>query len=125
MPFRDITGHERILGLIAGAAQRGLLEPRLIFAVHEGVGKRMAAVALAQLVNCMSPIVAPGSTGDVQDACGVCSSCKRIPRGTHPDVKVIVPESSGTIKVEQIRDAIASAGYRPFEGRRRVTIIDN
>jgi DNA polymerase-3 subunit delta' len=125
MPFRDITGHERILGLIAAAATRGSLPPSLIFAGPEGVGKRMAAVALAQLVNCTSPSVAPGPNADSQDACGVCSSCKRIARGTHPDVKVIVPEASGSIKVEQIREAIASAGYRPFEGRRRVTIIDN
>ncbi len=125
MPFRDITGHERILGLIANAAMRGSLPPSLIFAGPEGVGKRMAAVALAQLVNCASPVVAPGSNADHHDACGVCSSCKRIARGTHPDVNVIVPEASGSIKVEQIRDAIASAGYRPFEGRRRVTIIDN
>ena len=128
MPFRDITGHEKILGLIARAAVRGSLPPSLIFAGPEGVGKRMTALALAQLVNCVSPVRvsnAEGETGESKDACGVCSSCKRIVRGTHPDVKVIAPEASGSIKVEQIRDAIASAGYRPFEGRRRVTIIDD
>ena len=125
MPFRDITGHQRILGLIARAAVRGSLPPSLIFAGPEGVGKRMAAVSLAQLLNCLSPIAVANSSAESLDACGVCSSCRRIARGMHPDVKVIVPEASGSIKVEQIRDAIASAGYRPFEGRRRVTIIDD
>src|SRR5204863_6663879 len=49
MPFRDITGHRQLLELIAQAAVRGTLPPSLIFAGPEGVGKRMAAVALAQL----------------------------------------------------------------------------
>src|SRR5215210_6716261 len=111
MPFRDITGHEKILGLIARAAVRGSLPPSLIFAGPEGVGKRMTALALAQLVNCVSPVTVPnaeGEMGEGKDACGICSSCKRTLRGTHPDVKVIAPEASGSIKVEQIRDAIAS-----------------
>ena len=42
----------------------------------------------------------------------------------HPDVIVIEPGDSGTIKVDQIRDVIDRAGYRPFEGRRRAVIID-
>ena len=30
----------------------------------------------------------------------------------------------GSIKIDQVRDVIDRAGYRPFEGRRRVVIID-
>jgi DNA polymerase-3 subunit delta' len=30
----------------------------------------------------------------------------------------------GTIKIEPVRDAIGQAAYRPFEGRRRVVIVD-
>lgn len=125
MPFRDITGHERTVGLIARAAVRGSLPPSLVFEGPSGVGKSMAAVALAQLVNCASPVTVPDSTGARQDACGECSACRRIPRGMHPDVVLVRPEESGSIKTEQIRKAIESAGYRPFEGRRRVTIIDD
>ena len=42
----------------------------------------------------------------------------------HLDVLVIEPGETGSIKIESIRDAIGRAGYRPFEGRRRVVIID-
>ncbi len=37
---------------------------------------------------------------------------------------VIEPGDTGSIKIDQVRDVIDRAGYRPFEGRRRVVIID-
>jgi DNA polymerase-3 subunit delta' len=116
MPFREITGHRQLLQLIARAAVRGTLPPSLIFAGPEGVGKRMAAVALAQLLNC------PSRTGD--DSCGVCASCTRIARHVHADVLVIEPGDNGSIRIDQIREAIERTAYRPFEGRRRIVIID-
>jgi len=42
----------------------------------------------------------------------------------HPDVIVIEPGDSGSIKIEQMRDVIDRSQYRPFEGRRRAVIID-
>jgi DNA polymerase-3 subunit delta' len=117
MPFGEIAGHGHLLELLASAATRQSLSPSLIFAGPDGVGKRLAAVALAQLLNCQQPTPA--------DACGVCPSCKRIARGVHADVLMIEPGETGTIKVDQARDAIERAAYRPFEGRRRVVIVDD
>ncbi|HEY7501023.1 MAG TPA: DNA polymerase III subunit delta', partial [Vicinamibacterales bacterium] len=117
--FRDIAGHRHLLDLIAGAASRGSLPPSLIFAGPEGVGKRMAALALAQFVNCLAR-----KDGD-RDSCGTCAACTRIARGVHADVLVIEPGESGSIKVDQVRDAIDRAAYRPFEGRRRVVVVDD
>ena len=117
MPFRDITGHRQLLELIARAAVRGTLPPSLIFAGPEGVGKRMAAIALAQFLNC------PNRTQD--DSCGTCASCARIARRVHADVLIIEPGDTGAIRIDQIRDAIERTAYRPFEGRMRVVIIDD
>jgi DNA polymerase III subunit delta' len=117
MPFRDIAGHRQLLELIARAAVRGTLPPSLIFAGPDGVGKRMAAVALAQFLNC------PNTTGE--DSCGTCASCTRIARQVHADVLLIEPGDTGAIKIDQIRDAIERSAYRPFEGRRRVVVIDD
>ena len=121
MPFRTIAGHGHRLELMAAAASRGTLPPSLIFAGPEGVGKRTAAVALAQLLNCATPVSLPGG---VPDACGECASCTRIARRVHADVLIIEPGETGSIKVDQVREAIERTGYRPFEGRRRIVIVD-
>src|SRR5687768_9396436 len=117
MPLRDISGHRRLLALLARAASRQSLAPGLICAGPQGVGKRMDAEALAQLLNCTAP-----SGGD---ACGTCGSCARIARGVHPDVLAVRPGETGAIKIDQVREAIERSAYRPFEGRRRVVIIDD
>lgn len=126
MPFRDIAGHRRLLQLTARAARRGTLPPALVFGGPEGVGKRRAAIALAQLVNCPSPADVPAAAGFgvMTDACGVCPSCRRIARGVHPDVLIVEPGDTGSIKIDQVRDVIERSAYRPFEGRRRVVIVD-
>jgi len=125
MPFREIAGHDHLKELIARAAIRGTLPPSLIFAGPSGVGKAMVALALAQLVNCLDPrALGPSGLSDLPDACGGCASCRRIARDVHADVLRIVPGETGSIKIEQVREAIERAAYRPFEGRRRVVIID-
>lgn len=125
--FRAVTGHRRLVSLLSRAIARQTLPPSLLFAGPAGVGKRRTAVAVAQALNCQNPhhTDLPGlEPGIVQDACGECASCRRIARGVHPDVIVIEPGESGSIKVEQVRDVIDRAAYRPFEGRRRAVIVD-
>jgi DNA polymerase III subunit delta' len=145
MPFREVVGHRRLLTLISRAIARDTLIPSLIFSGPEGVGKRLTAIAVAQALNCSAaeaapyrnrtpvPDAAPGvgrnfssaPTDDdiVHDACGKCPACRRIARGAYPDVQMIEPGETGSIKIEQVRAVIDQAMFRPFEGRRRVTII--
>jgi DNA polymerase III subunit delta' len=149
MPFRTITGHRPLLELLSRAIARGTLPQSLLFAGPEGVGKRLTAIALAQALNCERPVplgdiradmgAAAGTSPDdddmvavlgtspsaaENDACGACASYTRIARGVHADVLVVEPGDTGAIRIEQIRDVVDRAGYRPFEGRRRVVAID-
>ena len=43
----------------------------------------------------------------------------------HPDVLVVEPNDNGSIRIDPVRDVIERSQYRPFEGRRRVAIIDD
>jgi DNA polymerase-3 subunit delta' len=115
VPLRDITGHRRVVELLSRSIARGTLPPSLIFAGPPGTGKRATALAVAQLLNCLKP-----RDGD---ACGECAQCTRVARGVHPDVLMIEPGDSGSIKIDAVRDAVDRAGYRPFEGKRRVLVI--
>ena len=82
----------------------------------------MTAIALAQALNCERPVERDGD-GDRLNRRSCCASARhvaRIARGVHADVLPIEPGDTGAIKVDQVREAIERAAYRPFEGRRRV-----
>jgi len=128
MPFHAITGHRRLTELLARSIERGTLPPASIFAGPSGVGKRATAVAVAQALNCLAP-----SGGD---ACGTCAACSRIARDVHPDVLVVEPGDSGNINLRRkktpppdnakfvMEEVLERIGFKPFEGRRRVVIVD-
>ena len=131
MPFRDIVGHHGVLSLLARAVARDTLPPSLLLAGPTGVGKARTALALAQVLNCLqlrtgaeATATAPEEERLEIDACGECLACRRIARGVHPDVITLQPDDMGSIKIEPVRDVIDRAAYRPFEGRRRVVIVN-
>ena len=126
MGLGHITGHAPIRRLIARAVARDTLPPCLVLTGPDGVGKRRVALALAEMLNCeaVNPPEAGGPTA-FPDACGVCGACQRIARGVHADVIIIEPGETGSIRVDAVRAAVDQAVFRPFEGRRRVVIIDD
>jgi DNA polymerase III subunit delta' len=127
VPFKDVVaahGQRRLAGLLARSVGRDALPPSLIFSGPAGSGTREMATALAQALNCLSPVTLGEGAAAARDACGTCTACSRIARGVHPDVLVVEPGDNGSIRIDQIRDVIDRAAFRPFEGRRRVVIVD-
>lgn len=117
MPFKEIIGHGPVVELLRQAVRRGRVPQSLIFAGPDGVGKRVVATALAQAVSC--PKRADG------DACGTCGVCVRIAGHRFPDVTWLDKGDHASIKIDPLRAQILEAvGYRPFEGPRRIFIID-
>ncbi len=114
-----VHGQEMAVRLI----QRGLQERRLhhayLFAGPPHVGKSTLALQLAQAVNCDGQ--AP--------PCGECRPCLRIAQGQHADVQTLDVEtgedgvSKTLISIDAVRELHHSAHLRPYEGRRRVFII--
>jgi DNA polymerase III subunit delta' len=116
MSFRLLVGNERIKNLLGRAVVENRIGQSLLFAGPRGVGKFQFALALAQALNCEHPMDG--------DACQQCVACRRIASGEHLDVQVFRPEGL-FIKVERMRELAREAQFRPYEGRRRVCIIDD
>ena len=123
MPFSDITGHERTIGLVQAALRNNRLAHAYLFHGQVGIGKCLTAVRVAQALNCEQP---PAS--DNQDSCGTCRSCRQIAARTHPDYTVIEPDQEAAtpqIKIEQIRAIEQQFIYRPLVGERKICLIDD
>jgi DNA polymerase-3 subunit delta' len=104
-----------VLEQAARALDSGRFPPGLLLAGPPGLGRELAAVEIAVRLVCGE---AKAMWSD-----GPCSN--RVRDGLHPDVVAVMPpEGSSQIKVEQVREIVASAPGRPFEGLRRVWIID-
>ena len=112
VPFRNIVGHRRLLTLLSRAVSRDTLPPSLLLAGPAGIGKRRAAMAIAESVNCLNP----QQTGEfVRDACGECPACRRIQRGVHPDV-IVIGGGVGSIG-DPLLDPARSAMMEALPGR--------
>jgi len=125
MALRDIKGQARALNILRGAVLRGRLASSYLFAGEDGIGKKTAAVSFTMALNCLDPQYPEDGDGKgFGDACGVCSSCRRIVSGTHPDFMLVAPEDR-VIKVEEIRAIEEALSFRAHEARVKTVIVDN
>lgn len=115
MSFKDIYGQDRQIAVLQRTITRGRIPHAYLFYGMKGIGKEMTAIALAKTLNCKDNGI---------DSCDVCTACRKIDRGTHADLFIIRPEGI-LIKIEEIRKLQHQSKYRPFEGKKRVFIIED
>ncbi len=127
-----ILGQERAVALLQGAMLRGAVAHAYLFAGPEQSGRATLARLFAQALNCEGG----GATTGVP--CGACRSCRKIVRGTHPDVRAVglaTQEAAGsgrrretkntTLSIETVRDLCSDLSLRPLEGAWRVAIVED
>jgi len=107
---------EQATNLIKNAWDNNKLASSYLFWGPEGTGRLSLAKELAQAMNCQEHSFPP---------CLVCSSCKRIEKNIHPDVRCIQKENSSYIKIEQIHQLRKEIYLHPFEASYKVFIILN
>lgn len=86
-----------------------------MFRGPDGIGKKLFAKGLAAALNCKT---------QGGHACGVCTSCKKMRSGNHPDFQVVSPEK-GAIKIDQVRKVSKEFGYSPYESNVRVVVLED
>jgi DNA polymerase-3 subunit delta' len=138
--FKDIIGQDKAVGMLSGIIKRQRIASSYLFSGEAGIGKKTTAVNFAKALNCLataksddSEVTGHGAedfTPDIAlhdsppaDACDECQACVKIASGIHPDVVLVAPEER-QIRIEEIRMIDEALSYRPFEGRKKVVIVD-
>ena len=150
MPFSDFQGNGETLRQLREMLARDRFPHAVILAGPQGAGKYTLALMVARTMNCLDPRLTDGLP-DFCGVCSNCTRIgqaedlesrfaeaveareglretdkreTRILVQTHPDVLVVPPDPPQMmIKVDQVRQVIQTARYKPQESRRRVFIF--
>ena len=133
MAFKDIIGHDQPIRRLQKYLQAGRFQGAYLFSGPEGIGKSLVAKTLAKALNCQHP---------QNDSCDLCPSCIKIEKGQHPDVHCIdvaaaplagadtgrqrkTENISLEIKIEYIRQLQEKISFKPYEGKKKIFIIND
>jgi len=112
--FADVAGQAHVVRALANALDSGRLHHAYLFTGTRGVGKTTLARILAKALNC--------ETGVSSSPCGQCASCRAIDAGNFLDLLEV--DAATNTRVEEMRELLDNAQYRPTAGRFKVYIID-
>ena len=114
--FKSLIGQDVLVKTLTTAINTGRIAHAYIFTGIRGTGKTSTARILAKALNCLS------SDGPTASPCGACENCRAIAAGQHIDVLEI--DAASHTGVDNMRDILDAAQYRPTNGRYKVYIID-
>lgn len=112
--FADVVGQESIVQTLKNAAEAGELAHAYLFTGSRGVGKTTLARLLAKAANC--PNLKAGAP------CAKCDTCLAIANGNSLDIIEI--DAASHTGVDNVREFIEHAQFRPAQMNKKVFIID-
>ncbi len=115
MSFDTFIGNKLAISMLRKALETGRIASAYLFHGPDGVGKSLAASQFAKALVCEKRKT---------DACDVCSACRRVDSGSHPDVHWYRPVGKmRLVKIGDMRELIAQTGLKPFESAWKVFVI--
>ena len=117
--FDDLIGQEAMVRVLRNAFAMGRIAHAWMLTGVRGVGKTTTARIIARALNCVGP---DGLGGPTADPCNVCANCTAILMDRHPDV--VEMDAASRTGVDDMREVIDAARYRPLQARTKVFIID-
>jgi DNA polymerase-3 subunit delta' len=122
-----IIGHQGAIELLQRSIETGQIGHAYLLSGPQGIGRRTLALTFAQALVCQSPLP--------ERPCGVCSACRRVARGIHPDVMTVSLEQQAAteskdskntrITIDTIRELRSNLSLRPLEAEWRVAILED
>ncbi len=126
MRFNEIPGQDAIRARLLQAVKTNRVSHALMLSGSAGSGNYALALALAQYLQCTSPLD--------DDSCGVCPACHQAAQFVHPDIHFVFPvartakikdEPSSDDFIEEWRQYLATGPYPSLEGWYHAMNIEN
>ncbi|HLL11975.1 MAG TPA: DNA polymerase III subunit gamma/tau, partial [Rubrivivax sp.] len=117
--FAQMVGQEHVVQALSNALTQGRLHHAYLFTGTRGIGKTTVSRILAKSLNCTG---ADGHGGITAEPCGVCPACTEIDADRYMDY--IELDAASNRSIDEIRDLIERAAYKPSTGRFKVFMID-
>jgi len=117
--FSQMAGQEHVVRALTNALDQRRLHHAYLFTGTRGIGKTTISRILAKSLNCTG---ADGTGGVTSSPCGVCAACTDIDADRYVDY--IELDAASNRSIDEIRDLIERAAYKPALGRYKVFMID-
>lgn len=110
MGFGTLLGNRQLKENLTESLSKGHISHCYLITGPEGSGKRTLARLLAQAILCQG----------TDKPCGVCTPCRKILDGNHPDYILVDDPEKKTVPVELIRQARADMFIQPNESDHKI-----
>ena len=118
MSFENIKGQSSAVDFLKSSIENDRVSHAYMFIGPSGIGKKLTAVNFAKALNCLSP--------KHSGPCDACAQCKKIDASNHPDFAVFSPaKEDSSLSIDKVRALTRDIGLKPYEGRKKVYIIDS
>jgi DNA polymerase-3 subunit gamma/tau len=117
--FAQMVGQQHVVRALTNALQQRRLHHAYLFTGTRGIGKTTVSRILAKSLNCIGP---DGQGGITAEPCGVCSVCTEIDADRFIDYTEM--DAASNRGIDEARDLIERAAYKPSVGRFKVFMID-